>query len=340
MKHRPPIAIIILLFLLVSAAAIYYLATETQIAAAGAALAASGTVETTEIAIAPEVTGKVREVSVKSGDAVSKGDVLFSLDGMLLQAQRSVAQAARDTAQAALESAQSSAGTAIQAASLEVLLAQTDSTSAAGWMRKSNFADSTQPLQLVIARELAMLVMDRGCGLVSQWFPGEQNVLSDSLSRDTDLTDHDLTHLFASSIPEQVPQGFNICPLPPALCSKLETWLRNLPPPTQSPSPPHRSKLRTGATTSPSLGTSNLTATPSSPPSKHGNANASLAPLPPPIATADSAPNTTHHQALLSCLDQCVPPSTQWLRPSGLTTVSAPPTTQSPHASHTFYSDN
>ena len=227
-----------------------------------------------------------------------------------------------------------------QAAPLEVLLAQTDSTSAAGWMRKSNFADSTQPLQLVIARELAMLVMDRGCGLVSQWFPGEQNVLSDSLSRDTDLTDHDLTHLFASSIPEQVPQGFNICPLPPALCSKLETWLRNLPPPTQSPSPPHRSKLRTGATTSPSLGTSNLTATPSSPPSKHGNANASLAPSPPPIATADSAPNTTHHQALLSCLDQCAPPSTQWLRPSGLTTVSAPPTTQSPHASRTFYSDN
>jgi hypothetical protein len=90
-----------------------------------------------------------------------------------------------------------------QVAPLEVLLTQTDSTYAAGWMRKSNFADSTQPHQLVITRELAMFMMDRDCGLVSQqWFPGEQNVLSDSLLRDTDLTNHDLSQLFASSIPK------------------------------------------------------------------------------------------------------------------------------------------
>jgi hypothetical protein len=34
---------------------------------------------------------------------------------------------------------------------LEVLLAQTDSTSAAGWLRKSNFDADIQPLHLVIA---------------------------------------------------------------------------------------------------------------------------------------------------------------------------------------------
>jgi hypothetical protein len=63
-------------------------------------------------------------------------------------------------------------------------------------------------------------------------------------------------------------------------------------------------------------------------------------PSPLPIAMANSAPNTIHHQALLSCLEQCAPPSTQWLRPSRLTTVSALPMTQSPHALHTFYSDS
>jgi hypothetical protein len=76
------------------------------------------------------------------------------------------------------------------------------------------------------------------------------------------------------------------------------------------------------------------------PPFNPGNASASSEPSPPPTATADSTPNTTHQRALQSCLAQCVPPSTQWLRPSGLTTVSAPPTTQSLQAWRSFYKDN
>jgi hypothetical protein len=62
-------------------------------------------------------------------------------------------------------------------------------------------------MPLEIARELVTLVMDRNCGLVSQWFPGDHNALSDSLSRDTDLLDHALTHLFVSSISDQVPSS-------------------------------------------------------------------------------------------------------------------------------------
>jgi hypothetical protein len=53
-------------------------------------------------------------------------------------------------------------------------------------------------------------------------------VHGDSLSQDTNLSDRDLTILFASSIPKQAPLDFNICPLPPALCCKLETWLRKI----------------------------------------------------------------------------------------------------------------
>jgi hypothetical protein len=222
----------------------------------------------------------------------------------------------------------------------EVILAQTDSTSAAGWLRKSNFDDDAQPLQLDIARTLAAMVMEHDCALVSQWFPGDQNDLSDSLSRDTDLPAPVLTHLFHSSIPDQVPSNFSICPLPPELCCRLETWLLSLPAPTQSQSAPLRSKLRTGATTLSSFATSTSPTTPSLPPFNPGNASASSEPSPPPTATADSTPNTTHQRALQSCLAQCVPPSTQWLRPSGLTTVSAPPTTQSLQAWRSFYKDN
>jgi hypothetical protein len=79
-------------------------------------------------------------------------------------------------------------------APLEVLLAQTDSTYAAGWLRKSNFEDANiQPLQLVITQEMATLVMDGGFGLYSQWFPGDQNNMADLLSRDTDLPPDTLT---------------------------------------------------------------------------------------------------------------------------------------------------
>jgi hypothetical protein len=119
-----------------------------------------------------------------------------------------------------------------------VLLAQTDSTSAAGWLRKSNFDADIQPLQLVIAREMATLVMAGGFGLYSQWFPGDQNDVADSLSRDTDLPLNTLTQLILSSVPHQVPPGFAISPLPPKLCSQLETWLLKLPKLMPSPSPP------------------------------------------------------------------------------------------------------
>jgi hypothetical protein len=223
---------------------------------------------------------------------------------------------------------------------LEVLLAQTDSTSAAGWLRKSNFDADIQPLHLVIAREMATLVMEGGFGLYSQWFPGDQNDVADSLSRDTDLHPDTLTQLLLSSCPDQVPPGFAIYPLPPELCLQLETWLHKQPKQMPSPSPPLRSKLRTGETTYSSSTTSSSTPTPSSPHSSLGSNTESSAPLQPPTALAASAQNTILQTALLSALKQSEPPSTLWLRPSGLTTIAAPSMTPSPHGSCSFYSDN
>ncbi|HEY3311372.1 MAG TPA: efflux RND transporter periplasmic adaptor subunit [Anaerolineales bacterium] len=64
-------------------------------------LTASGTVETTEIVIAPELSGKVLEVLVDNGATVKAGDVLLKLDDTLLKAQRAIAVASLETAKAA-----------------------------------------------------------------------------------------------------------------------------------------------------------------------------------------------------------------------------------------------
>lgn len=68
-------------------------------------LQASGTVAAVEVAVAPEVAGRVAEVLVEQGQAVRAGAVLYRLDDSLLQAQRQRALAAQQAAAAALEAA-------------------------------------------------------------------------------------------------------------------------------------------------------------------------------------------------------------------------------------------
>ncbi len=81
-------------------------------ASASGALTASGTVETTEISIAPELSGKIIEIKVQEGDVAKAGDVLFRLDDTLLKAQRNVAAASLDTAKAAASTAESAVAVA------------------------------------------------------------------------------------------------------------------------------------------------------------------------------------------------------------------------------------
>jgi HlyD family secretion protein len=94
-------------------------------------LSASGTVESVEVAVAPEVGGRLVEVLVDEGNAVQPGEVLFRLDDELLQAQRERASAALETAQAGQAGAQKAlemakAGLELAKASLEVARAGVD----------------------------------------------------------------------------------------------------------------------------------------------------------------------------------------------------------------------
>ena len=66
------------------------------------ALTASGTVETTEINVAPEVAGKIMAVDVQEGDTVHVGDALVHFDDSILKDQRTIASANLETAKIAL----------------------------------------------------------------------------------------------------------------------------------------------------------------------------------------------------------------------------------------------
>ncbi len=69
------------------------------------ALTASGIISARQVAIAPEIGGKVVEVLVEEGQPVKTGDGLFRLDDELVQAQREQATAAVQVAEAALNAA-------------------------------------------------------------------------------------------------------------------------------------------------------------------------------------------------------------------------------------------
>ncbi|HEY75162.1 MAG TPA: HlyD family efflux transporter periplasmic adaptor subunit [Thermoflexia bacterium] len=65
-------------------------------------IAASGFIEAEEIAIAPEVGGRIAEILVEEGDEVEADQVLVRLDDTLARAQLEVAQAGLEVAQARL----------------------------------------------------------------------------------------------------------------------------------------------------------------------------------------------------------------------------------------------
>jgi multidrug efflux pump subunit AcrA (membrane-fusion protein) len=67
-------------------------------AVSATALTASGTVEMTEINVAPEAAGKILSVNVQEGDTVHVGEVLAQLDDTLLKDQRAITASTLETA--------------------------------------------------------------------------------------------------------------------------------------------------------------------------------------------------------------------------------------------------
>ncbi len=105
-------------------------------------------------------------------------------------------------------------------------LSMTDSTTAEGWMQKSNFDEfGEDPLQASAradtARHHAQLFMDKNIKGYSQWFPGKLNNVADALSREWHHSTDELTIFLHHHFPQQMPTHFVISPLP----NKISCWL-------------------------------------------------------------------------------------------------------------------
>ena len=130
-------------------------------------------------------------------------------------------------------------------------LSQTDSTTTAGWLRKSNFKDDNENeihehCKLNLARDHASRLLSNDIKEYSQWFPGNKNKVADSLSRDFHINDCQLTKLFYKNFQSQMPVNFNISPMPPEIVSWICSWLQKMPKNQQSQEIQTRSKIGHG----------------------------------------------------------------------------------------------
>ena len=110
-----------------------------------------------------------------------------------------------------------------------------DSTSAIGWLQRSNFCakdenDAKWVVKQLVTRKLANLVLDTNTVLYKQWFPGELNVVADSLSRVGYYLDSNAHHSFLASVASpQLPLDFHISPVPTEISSFITSTLEQLP---------------------------------------------------------------------------------------------------------------
>jgi hypothetical protein len=101
-----------------------------------------------------------------------------------------------------------------------------DSTTAKGWMRKTNFTrqrynDIQAKARVDVAQHHARLFMDSDVKGYSQWFPGKKNNIGNTLSWDWHRSKDKLTKILRSHFSEQMPVHFEILPLP----SMISSWL-------------------------------------------------------------------------------------------------------------------
>jgi hypothetical protein len=108
-------------------------------------------------------------------------------------------------------------------------LSMTDSTTAKGWMKKSNFSEAgDNPIQALTcvnaARKYAQVFLDVDVKGYSQWFAGKRNNFADALSQEWQRTNKNHTSILRSVFPNQMPNHFKILQIP----SKISCWLISL----------------------------------------------------------------------------------------------------------------
>jgi hypothetical protein len=119
------------------------------------------------------------------------------------------------------------------------MLSLGDNTSAVGWLHNSSHLDVklvAHAAHLVVARHVALLVLNAGCCLASQHIQGDLNTVDNILSFAGGITraggkrhpiafddppNDIITHRFHLYCSEQIPESFKISPLP----SEISSWV-------------------------------------------------------------------------------------------------------------------
>jgi hypothetical protein len=88
--------------------------------------------------------------------------------------------------------------------SQDCVLSMTDSTTAEGWLKKSNFSELGKSkiqssVRIEAARMQATLFMSLGIKNYSQWFKGKSNEVSNALSSNDDRNAKELINIFVLS---------------------------------------------------------------------------------------------------------------------------------------------
>lgn len=98
--HPNPKRILPVLVILIAAALTWWYFQNPSAAAQSGELAASGSIEATQVTVAPELSGRIAQVLATEGETVQADQELIRLEDRLLQAQLQQAQAALAVAQA------------------------------------------------------------------------------------------------------------------------------------------------------------------------------------------------------------------------------------------------
>jgi len=221
----------------------------------------------------------------------------------------------------------------------DILLLETDSSSAEGWMRKTNASILERPLLMKIARALARLLISSKTALAPDWLAGSLNDVSDCLSRDTHLSVSQLSSMLFAHVPEQLTTDFNINPLPPMIVSQLCSWLEQETPTKESNYQPKRSDHATGNCGCASSSTSSSTMTHSLTTSPPGAAHALVSPSHARIGLVSLQLKERIRVPSKSQGTRSVPHWETWQRPLGLTTVPIPSSTRTANGT-SFYNNN
>jgi hypothetical protein len=228
------------------------------------------------------------------------------------------------------------------------ILALGDSTSAVGWLHRTSGLDHSDPTHhahLMVAREIASVLMTHQCCLASQHIKGDENLIADLLSFTSqhrsggkthpiaydDPSDDELTRRFHLCFPSQIPQKFKISPLP----NEILSWVSQVLQTAASSSTPNRKEATKTETES---GEDGCTSAP--PPAEEITPSSLLFPTnsgpstSSPFSPATASPNGPNRGSFLDCVRAqwsqalCAKPQATWLRRFGSINTQAPCTSR------------